>query len=121
MSIEETLQRIIREELARMEPRLAERVAGMLQGSKAANDTGDRFLDEAGCAAICPYSWATILEWIAEGKLKRYGTIRRALVSERELRCYLSGRAAVDVESQSAELDDAGIIEMAKQKVARKG
>jgi hypothetical protein len=120
MSFEETLRQIIREEVARLEPKVAERVVGLLRDQPVAvASAGDRLLRPGQAGADFGYSPDTILKWMRQGKLKRHGTIRGARVSERELRRYLATALAAKNGDAPDELDDDKILELAKEKAVR--
>ncbi len=124
MSFEETLRQIIREEVARLEPKVAERVVGLLRDQPvavavASASAGDRLLRPGQAGADFGYSPDTILKWMRQGKLKRHGTIRGARVSERELRRYLATALAAKNGDAPDELDDDKILELAKEKAVR--
>lgn len=120
MSLEETLRQLLREELERIEARLAERVAARLE-TLATQPRGDRLLRPEEAAKLTGYSRDTIAKWARTGMLKRYGTARALRVSYQELQDLLAKGVSVaqndDVETDA--LSDAAIDALALKRAAR--
>ncbi len=113
MTLEDTLRQIIREELAGVEARLAERLRAQPAGT-----SGDRLLKPTEAERLTGYSRETILGWVRAGKLQRHGTIRGVRVSEADLRAFLS-RAVFDNAGSGDDLPKAKILELARRHAKR--
>lgn len=87
MSIEDTIRAAVRAELDGRDERIAQRVADLMRADMR---SGDRLLGKHD--DLCGYAWETVKRMVADGRLTRFGTVRKVLVSERELRALLAKR-----------------------------
>ncbi len=90
--LDDAIRRVIREELERERPQLAQEAAARVLERLSMDRAAERFLAPREAGELVGYSAETICELIASGHLQRYGR-GRPRVKLSELIAYMEGRA----------------------------
>jgi hypothetical protein len=117
MSIEETIRMALREELERHEERVAERVAAKLRDTPSTTSGEDRLISPTEAHRLFGYAPETLRKWAAAKVIRRFGTIRAARYSERELRAHI---AKMPTTGTAGTLTQGDIVELARARAERR-